>query len=40
MATEKIKLSEFQIIQRWFWFFLLYFAFIVLIACFGLVAEF
>lgn len=40
MAAEKIKLSEFQIIQRWFWFFLLYFAFIVLIACFGLVAEF
>jgi len=39
MAVEN-KLSEFQVIQRWFWFFLLYFAFIVLIACFGLVAEF
>jgi len=40
MAVEKIKISEFELIQRWFWFFVLYFAFIVLIACFGLVAEF
>lgn len=40
MAVEKTKISEFELIQRWFWFFILYFAFIVLIACFGLVAEF
>jgi uncharacterized membrane protein (DUF485 family) len=40
MAVEKQKLSEFQVIQRWAWFFVLYFAFILLIACFGLVAEF
>jgi hypothetical protein len=39
MATEA-KLTEFQIIMRWVWFFVLYFACIVLIACFGLVAEF
>lgn len=40
MAEKKEKLSEFQIITRWAWFFALYFAFIFLIACFGLVAEF
>lgn len=40
MAVEKNTISEFAVIQRWFWFFVLYFAFIVLIACFGLVAEF
>ncbi len=34
------KLSEVQIINRWVWFFLLYFTFIILIASFGLVAEF
>jgi len=39
MAAER-KITEFEVIQRWFWFFLLYFACIVLIACFGLVAEF
>jgi hypothetical protein len=39
MATEA-KLTEFQVIMRWFWFWVLYFACIVLIACFGLVAEF
>jgi hypothetical protein len=40
MAVEKQKVSEFQIIQRWFWFFVFYLACIFLIACFGLVAEF
>jgi hypothetical protein len=40
MAVEKHKISEFELIQRWFWFFVLYFIFIILIACFGLVAEF
>jgi hypothetical protein len=39
MAAEA-KLTEFQIIMRWTWFFALYFACIVLIASFGLVAEF
>jgi len=40
MAAKEEKLSEIQIISRWAWFFVLYFACIVLIACFGLVAEF
>lgn len=39
-AKNEVKLSEFQIMLRWFWFFAMYFAFIILIACFGLVAEF
>lgn len=38
--AEKVKLSEVDIIYRWAWFFVLYFACILLIACFGLVAEF
>ncbi len=40
MAAKEEKFSELQIIGRWAWFFVLYFAFIVLIACFGLIAEF
>ncbi|HEY9786169.1 MAG TPA: hypothetical protein V6D17_12250 [Candidatus Obscuribacterales bacterium] len=40
MAEKKEKLSPIQVNIRWMWFFLLYFAFIILIACFGLVAEF
>ena len=40
MAAKEQKLTEVQLINRWAWFFVLYFAFIVLIACFGLVAEF
>jgi hypothetical protein len=40
MAAKQEKLSEVQIISRWAWFFVLYFACILLIACFGLVAEF
>jgi hypothetical protein len=39
MAKEA-KLTEVQLINRWAWFFVLYFFFIILIACFGLVAEF
>jgi hypothetical protein len=38
--AEEVKLSEVDIIWRWAWFFVLYFAFILLIASFGLVAEF
>jgi hypothetical protein len=40
MAAGDRKFTEFEIIQRWAWFFVLYFACIILIACFGLVAEF
>jgi len=40
MAAKEMKLTEMQLIIRWTWFFLLYFAFIILIACFGLIAEF
>lgn len=39
MAKES-KVSEIQLISRWAWFFALYFVCILLIACFGLVAEF
>jgi len=38
MAEEKV--TEVDVIWRWAWFFVLYFAFILLIASFGLVAEF
>jgi len=38
--AEKVKLTEVQLISRWVWFFVFYFACIILIACFGLVAEF
>jgi len=40
MAAKEGKLTEVQLISRWVWFFVLYFIFIILIACFGLVAEF
>ena len=40
MAAKDQKLTEVQLINRWVWFFLLYFVFILLIAGFGLVAEF
>jgi hypothetical protein len=39
MANEK-KITDIQLINRWFWFFVFYFACILLIASFGLVAEF
>lgn len=38
--AAKEKLTDFDIINRWVWFFMLFFAFILLIASFGLVAEF
>ncbi len=40
MADKPKAVTEVDMIYRWFWFFILYFAFILLIACFGLVAEF
>lgn len=40
MAGKDTKLTDTQLINRWVWFFLLYFVFIILIAMFGLVAEF
>lgn len=40
MAAKESKLTDIQLIGRWFWFFVLYFACILLIACFGLIAEF
>ena len=40
MAAKEQKLSQVQIITRWVWFFIFYFACILLIASFGLVAEF
>ncbi len=40
MAAPQPKISEIELITRWAWFFAFYFACIVLIACFGLVAEF
>ena len=39
-ATKEDKPSEMEMIMRWTWFFLFYFACILLIASFGLVAEF
>jgi hypothetical protein len=39
MAKEA-KLTEIQLISRWAWFFVFYFFCILLIASFGLVAEF
>jgi hypothetical protein len=38
--ADKAKPTEVQMINRWAWFFVLYFACILLIASFGLVAEF
>lgn len=40
MAAKDSKPTEMQMINKWVWFFLLYFSFILLIAGFGLVAEF
>lgn len=40
MAAKEPKLTDVQLINRWVWFFLLYFGFIILIASFGTVAEF
>ena len=40
MPPNEPKITQVQIINRWVWFFLLYFVFILLIASFGLVAEF
>ncbi len=34
------QISEAELIGRWAWFFIFYFACIVLIGCFGLIAEF
>ncbi len=39
MAKEA-KFTEMDMIWRWTWFFILYFVCILLIASFGLVAEF
>jgi hypothetical protein len=40
MADKEPKITDIDLINRWIWFFLLYFACILLIASFGLVAEF
>lgn len=40
MAGKDGKPTEIEMISRWAWFFLFYFACIILIASFGLVAEF
>jgi hypothetical protein len=40
MAAKESKLTDIQLINRWVWFFLFYFVCILLIASFGLVAEF
>ncbi len=40
MAAKDAKLTDLQLINRWFWFFLLFFSCLILIASFGLVAEF
>ncbi|CAN5622982.1 hypothetical protein BH10CYA1_BH10CYA1_42600 [soil metagenome] len=40
MANKEAKLTEMQLISRWAWFFVFYFFCILLIASFGLVAEF
>lgn len=40
MAAKEPKLTDIQLINRWFWFFMFYFVCILLIASFGLVAEF
>lgn len=39
MAKEQ-KVSDIQLINRWTWFFVFYFVCILIIASFGLVAEF
>ena len=40
MAAKESKLTDVQLINRWFWFFVFYFSCILIIACFGLIAEF
>lgn len=40
MPKEAAKPTEIDMIWRWTWFFILYFVCILMIACFGLVAEF
>lgn len=40
MAAKEPKITDIQLINRWVWFFLLYFVCILIIASFGLVAEF
>lgn len=40
MAAKESKLTDIQLINRWVWFFIFYFACILLIASFGLIAEF
>ena len=40
MAAKETKLTDIQLISRWIWFFVFYFCCILLIASFGLVAEF
>ncbi len=40
MAAKEPKITEMQLISRWTWFFIFYFVCILIIACFGLVAEF
>lgn len=39
MAKDN-KVTDLQLINRWFWFFAFYFLCILIIASFGLVAEF
>jgi hypothetical protein len=38
--AKEPKLTDIQLINRWAWFFVFYFCCILLIACFGLIAEF
>lgn len=40
MPAKEPKITDIQLINRWVWFFLLYFVCILIIASFGLVAEF
>ncbi len=40
MAEKAPKVTDIQLISRWFWFFVFYFVCILIIASFGLVAEF
>jgi hypothetical protein len=40
MAAKEPKITEIQLINRWAWFFAFYFVCILIIASFGLIAEF
>ena len=40
MPPKKEEITEVQLISRWTWFFIFYFVCIILIASFGLIAEF